>query len=80
MQVRNHPKSNKSFCTNPTVRERQWRSGVAQGEGLSDAPVSRRGEGHGTLPSSTATDYATGNVALARVMAALAAQGQQFWV
>ena len=33
---------------------------VAQGEGLSDAPDSRRGEGHATLPSSTATDHATG--------------------
>ena len=33
---------------------------MAQWEGLSAAPVSRRGEGHATLPSSTATDPGTG--------------------
>jgi len=39
---------------------RQWWRVVAQWEGLSAAPVSRRGEGHATLHSSTATDPGTG--------------------
>ena len=42
------------------VRERQWRRGVAQWEGLCAAPVSRRGEEHANHHSSTATDHGTG--------------------